>query len=134
MPASRKAIDTGRTTTDDLIVYDLDPQAFELWAVAGPPGFDPTLIDPDALPTSFRWIDDAEWGEIATAKPAKRTWIKCESKISSSYWVASDDDSQHVYRVRKLRWSRPVWVRATVKGGVAVKSSEHKTRREAMQD
>lgn len=63
-----------------------------------------------------------------------RKWIKCESKISKSYWIASDDDSQHVYRTQKLRWSRPVWVRATVRNGVAVAHGEHKTRREAMKD
>jgi hypothetical protein len=42
-------------------VYDLDPQASELWAVAGPAGVDPRTIDPDALPAGFRWVDDAEW-------------------------------------------------------------------------
>ena len=47
-------------TADGLTVYDLDSQAAELWAVAGPDGF-VGEIDPDDLPDGFRWVDGWEW-------------------------------------------------------------------------
>ena len=50
------ALRTALVTHDGLRVYDLDPAAAELWAVAGPDGYDPATIDPDALPKGFRWI------------------------------------------------------------------------------
>jgi hypothetical protein len=59
------AVRTDLTTADGLTVYDLDPQASELWAVAGPAGVDPRTIDPDALPDGFRWVDAAEWTTLA---------------------------------------------------------------------
>ena len=50
-------------TRDGLTVYDLNPQASELWAVAGPDGWQDRIsdIDPDDLPDGFRWVEDAEW-------------------------------------------------------------------------
>ena len=47
-------------TADGLTVYDIDPNAAELWAVAGPDGF-VGEIDPDDLPEGFRWVDGLEW-------------------------------------------------------------------------
>lgn len=67
MNATGKARATDMTTHDGLRVYDLDPQASELWAVAGPDGVDPTTIDPDDLPDSFRWVDNDEWETLANA-------------------------------------------------------------------
>ncbi len=61
MAASNKAIATSKITADGLTVYDLDPQAAELWAVAGPAGVDPTTIDPEDLPDGFRWVEGDEW-------------------------------------------------------------------------
>ena len=58
------AIQTSMKTADGLAIYDLDPQAGELWAVAGPAGVDPRSIDPDSLPEGFRWVEDEEWGFI----------------------------------------------------------------------
>ena len=51
-------------TDDGLTVYDLDPLAGELWAVAGPAGHDPEAIDPDDLPEGFRWVEDDEWSRL----------------------------------------------------------------------
>lgn len=51
-------------TKDGLTVYDLDPQASELWAVAGPAGYDIKSIDPDNLPPGFRWVDNDEWADL----------------------------------------------------------------------
>ena len=56
-----KAQRTNLKTADGFTVYDLDPQAAELWAVAGPDGLDPATIDPDNLPDGCRWVDEAEW-------------------------------------------------------------------------
>lgn len=58
---------TNYTTTDGLRIYDLDPQAGELWAVAGPDGVDPQAIDADALPEGFRWVSDDEWAAATNA-------------------------------------------------------------------
>lgn len=58
---SATAIQTKLTTADGLAIYDLDPHAAALWAVAGPPGFDPAKIDPDDLPDGFRWVEGVEW-------------------------------------------------------------------------
>lgn len=59
---------TRRTTeliTDDgLRVYDLDVVASDLWAVAGPHGYDVHAIDPDNLPPGFRWVDAEEWSRL----------------------------------------------------------------------
>lgn len=55
------AVQLNKTTKDGLTIYDLDPQASELWAVAGPAGIDPSAIDPDNLPAGFRWMEDFEW-------------------------------------------------------------------------
>lgn len=47
-------------------VYDLDPSAAELWAVAGPDGVDPATIDPDNLPPGFRWLSNADWEGVCS--------------------------------------------------------------------
>lgn len=52
---------TDLRTPDNLAVYDLDPQAAELWAIAGPDGLIESEIDTDNLPTGCRWITDEEW-------------------------------------------------------------------------
>lgn len=56
-----------RTTYQALNVrrvwYDLDPLASDLWVVEGPPGYDLADIDPDNLPSTFRWVDATEWRE-----------------------------------------------------------------------
>jgi len=49
-----------RTTADNLAVYDLSPQAAELWVVAGPDGHTGE-IDTDSLPEGFRWVTGEEW-------------------------------------------------------------------------
>ena len=55
---------TGLITDDGLRVYDLDVMASELWAVAGPYGYDVHAIDPDNLPPGFRWVDNEEWDRL----------------------------------------------------------------------
>lgn len=60
-----EAIETKLVTEDGLRIYDLDPQAADLWAVAGPSGVDPKTIDPDNLPTGFRWVNVREWERTA---------------------------------------------------------------------
>jgi hypothetical protein len=55
-------------TKDGLTVYDLDPQAAELWVVAGPAGYEATAIDPDDLPRGFRWVTNEEWEELQGEK------------------------------------------------------------------
>lgn len=56
--------DTNLTTRDGLRVYDLDTQAGELWAVAGPAGYDVNAIDPEFIPDGFRWVSDDEWAAL----------------------------------------------------------------------
>ena len=60
-------------TSDGLMIYDLKPHASELWAVAGPDGWQGRLgeIDTDNLPEGFRWVTDEEW-ETACQPPAKK--------------------------------------------------------------
>ena len=53
-----------KTTKDGLTIYDLDPQASELWVVAGPAGVDPNTIDTDNLQDGFRWVEAEEWAEL----------------------------------------------------------------------
>ena len=55
-------------TKDGLVVYDLEPQAAELWAVAGPIGYRANEIDPDNLPKGFRWVTSEEWQELQACK------------------------------------------------------------------
>lgn len=50
-------------TADGLEIYDLDPQASELWVVAGPAG-QVGKIDPDDLPEGFRWVTEEEWQSL----------------------------------------------------------------------
>lgn len=49
-------------TSDGLWLYDLDPSASDLWVVAGPDTDD--KIDPDDLPTGFRWVTGEEWESL----------------------------------------------------------------------
>ena len=55
-------------TKDGLTVYDLDPQASELWVVAGPEGYQISDIDPENLPDGFRWVSENEWQELQEDK------------------------------------------------------------------
>lgn len=50
-------------TADGLEIYDLDPQASELWVVAGPEGHG-GIIDPDDPPEGFRWVTEEEWQSL----------------------------------------------------------------------
>lgn len=59
-------IKTKYKTADGLTVYDLDPNAAELWVVAGPDGH-VGEIDPDDLPEGFRWVDGSEWEALQDA-------------------------------------------------------------------
>lgn len=58
------AIKTKLPTQDNLSVYDLNPQAPEIIAVAGPDGFNPEELDVDALPEGFRKIGKDEWQKL----------------------------------------------------------------------
>lgn len=69
------AIQTGTRTFDGLAVYDLDPQASQLWAVAGPDGIDPSTIDPDSLPDGFRWVQREEWEQLEVAKTTRKVIV-----------------------------------------------------------
>ncbi len=55
------ARETDLLTAEGLTIYDLDSEASELWAVAGPRGVTPASIDPDALPSGFHWVTQDEW-------------------------------------------------------------------------
>jgi hypothetical protein len=55
---------TSHVTAHGEAVYDLDPQASELWVVAGPAGIDPASIDPDDLPDGCRWVNGDEWEQM----------------------------------------------------------------------
>ena len=75
-------------TKDGLTVYDLDPQASELWAVAGPEGYQISDIDPENLPDGFRWVSENEWQELqeGTEKQVNRTrW-----KVTSDTWYSHE--------------------------------------------
>lgn len=65
--ANSNATQTGLRTAEGLVVYDLAPQAAELWAVAGQSGVDPSAIDPDNLLEGFRWVDESEWETLQLA-------------------------------------------------------------------
>lgn len=69
-----KAQKTDLRTADGLVVYDLDPQASELWTVAGPDGVDPTTIDPDCLPNGFRWVTEYEWQSLQDTEEPTYGW------------------------------------------------------------
>lgn len=58
------AVKTGLMTQDNLYVYDLDPKATTVLAVAGPDGHDPAQLDLNNLPPGFRRIDSTEWEEL----------------------------------------------------------------------
>lgn len=59
---------TDLITDDGLRVYDLDVNASELWAVAGPDGYDPDDIDPDNLWHGFRWVENDEWERLCNER------------------------------------------------------------------
>ena len=67
------AIKTTKKTSDGLAVYDLDPQAADLWAVAGPDGVDPGKIDHECLPDGFRWVTSDEWASLEDAEKSTKT-------------------------------------------------------------
>ena len=74
---------TNFTTLDGLIVYDLSPQASDLWAVAGPDGVDPETIDFESLPSGFRWVDSEEWEKLNESQSSK--------EIRIAYSIAAED-------------------------------------------
>jgi hypothetical protein len=55
---------TSKLTHDGLTIYDLAPQASELWVVAGPIGYSVDEIDADDLPNGFRWVTAEEWESL----------------------------------------------------------------------
>ena len=57
----RGAYATLRRTADGLVIYNLDPSAGKVFAIAGPAGIDPRFIDAHNLPDCCRWITDDEW-------------------------------------------------------------------------
>lgn len=61
----RAALFDMRGSEADVVWYDLDPRAGELWVVAGPAGYDVADLDPDELPEGFRWVTDEEWAAKA---------------------------------------------------------------------
>ena len=65
-----KAIKTNMRTADGLTVYDLAPLAADLYAVAGPAGYDPVelaaMVADDQLPAGIRWIKDEEWSDLGS--------------------------------------------------------------------
>ena len=62
------ATKTNLRTTDGLCVYDLEPHAAALYAVAGPDGHDArTLAESDSLPDGFRWVSDEEWSALVAS-------------------------------------------------------------------
>ena len=56
-------------TNDGARIYDLDPQAAELWAVAGPDDLAIEAIDTDDLPQGVRWVTDEEWQQAMARGP-----------------------------------------------------------------
>jgi hypothetical protein len=58
------AVKTDLLTQDNLRVYNLDPKATEVIAVAGPDGHDPARLDVDDLPEGFRRLGVDEWEEL----------------------------------------------------------------------
>ncbi len=71
------AINTQHKTIDGLYVYDLNPQAPHLLAVAGPSGYD-RLIDQDKLPEGFRWVSDTEWESLVAGDEAQKVRVDDE--------------------------------------------------------
>lgn len=87
---------TNFTTLDGLTVYDLSPQASDLWAVAGPDGVDPQTIDPDSLPDGFRWVENSEWEALNNPKHSKNDKKPANATIfefahKGQGWIATLD-------------------------------------------
>jgi hypothetical protein len=57
-------VKTDILTQDNLRVYNLDPKATQIVAVAGPDGHDPEKLRADHLPPGFRRIDADEWEKL----------------------------------------------------------------------
>jgi hypothetical protein len=66
------AVTTGLVTRDGARIYDLDPLASTLWAIAGPDGLDPKTVNIDDLPAGCRWIENAEWAIAVQNAEARR--------------------------------------------------------------
>lgn len=79
-------IRTSLKTVDGLTIYDLDPLASDLWAIAGPDGYIGE-IDTDNLPEGFRWVTEQEWASLQDAinKPPKVEVCACVE------WVREND-------------------------------------------
>ena len=86
---------TALVTHDGLRVYDLDPLAVDLWAVAGPDGVDPATIDPDALPDGFRWLEDDEWSRLNAASGA--TYAELHAEIKSRETTLAPGSETAIY-------------------------------------
>ena len=95
-----RAIKTNKTTSDGLVIYDLEPQGGDLLAVAGPDGVDPKAIDCDCLPDGFRWVTADEWESLdvdAVQMPSLEVcsnveWIKVFSSVDLSGIDPADSD------------------------------------------
>lgn len=59
------AVKTDLVTKNGERIYDLDPLASDLWAIAGPDGLDPNTVSVtwDDLPDGYRWLSDEEWSD-----------------------------------------------------------------------
>jgi hypothetical protein len=77
------------TTKDGLTIYDLDPNAAELWVVAGPAGYDVSKIDTDNLPDGFRWVENEEWEALQNDSEVK-------SYASKNYEITVADGTETV--------------------------------------
>jgi hypothetical protein len=98
------AIKTNKKTSDGLTVYDLDPQASELWAVAGPDGIDPSTIDTDDLPEGFRWVESEEWESLDdAAKPTKTITVTWEDGK-----LVARCDEDHTLDSSVVEWDEPI--------------------------
>ena len=84
MATSNRAKRT-RHTFDGLRVYDLDPQASELWACIGPEGADPRTLDPDNLPEGFRLITPSEWEAVESGEAEIVLYSQTEHWRESHY-------------------------------------------------
>lgn len=102
------AIKTGLMTADGLFVYDLDPQASELWTVAGPDGVDPTSIDIDDLPAGFRFVTEYEWQSLQDTEEPTFGWRVITSANGTGLdgvVFASEQEAQKACEVcKKFSW------------------------------
>lgn len=103
-----KAQKTDLRTADGLVVYDLDPQASELWTVAGPDNVDPTTIDIDDLPAGFRVVTEYEWESLQDTEEPTYSWRVVTSANGTGLdgvVFASEQEAQKACEVcKKFSW------------------------------